>query len=159
PHAPALPDLTGRFDFERFDGTALPNFAPGATQNGRRDDEVPLVEGHTGKAAQFDGENNVNFPGLGNFGRHTPFTIAFWMRDPRGEDPDATSSAAVVFQACSGTDTGPHGYDLLVEQGRLTARLFRHWPGNAVAVRTTAAVPNDTWTHVAVTYDGSSRAA
>ena len=62
---------------------------------------------------------------LGNFGRHTPFSIAFWMRDSRTEDPDATSSAAVVFQACSGTDTGPHGYDLLIEKGHLTARLFR----------------------------------
>ena len=36
-----------------------------------------------GKAVQFDGENNVNFPDLGRFTRHTPFTIAFWMNDPR----------------------------------------------------------------------------
>jgi hypothetical protein len=65
----------------------------------------------------------------------------------------------VVFQACSGTDTGPHGYDLLLERGQLTARLFRHWPGNAIAVRSRAVIPPDTWAHVAVTYDGSSRAA
>jgi hypothetical protein len=64
----------------------------------------------------------------------------------------------VVFQACSGTDTGPHGYDLLLERGQLTARLFRHWPGNAIAVRTGAAISPNTWTHVAVTYDGSSLA-
>ena len=154
PQPPALADMTGKFDFERFDGTTLKNLVPGATENGAREDEVALVEGHTGKAAQFDGENNVNFPKLGRFTRHTPFTIAFWMRDAR-----AAEGAAVVFQACSGTDTGPYGYDLTVDQGQLTAHLMRHWPGNAIAVRTRQAVPKDTWTHVAVTYDGSSRAA
>jgi mono/diheme cytochrome c family protein len=150
----ALPDMIGQFDFERFDGESLPNLVPGENRNGARLDEVPLVEGRAGKAAQLDGENNVNFPQLGRFTRHTPFTIAFWMRDPRHvEEP------LVVFQACSGTDVGPHGYDLMMEKGVLTARLFRHWPGNAIAVRTRESVPKDTWTHVAVTYDGSSRAS
>jgi mono/diheme cytochrome c family protein len=148
------PDMIGRFDFERFDGATLPNLVPGEKRNGARLDEVPLVEGRSGKAARLDGENNVNFPELGRFTRHTPFTIAFWMRDPRLiEEP------LVVFQACSGTDVGPHGYDLMMEKGVLTARLFRHWPGNAIAVRTRESVPKDAWTHVAVTYDGSSRVA
>src|SRR5581483_3839597 len=154
PHEAALPDRIGQFDFEEFEGTKLPNRVPGAKQHGERQDEVPLVEGHTGKAALLDGENNVHFDALGRFTRHTPFTIAFWMRDPRlVEEP------AVVFQACGGTDAGPHGYDLLIEKGVLTARLFRHWPGNAIAIRTRREIPKDTWTHIAMTYDGSSRAA
>ncbi|MFN3648313.1 MAG: DUF1553 domain-containing protein [Armatimonadota bacterium] len=154
PGQPQLADLTGRFDFESFDGTTLRNLAPGATEHGARQDEVPLVEGRSGKAIELDGENNVHFPALGRFSRHTPFTIAFWMRDPR-----VAAEPAVVFQASSGTDAGPHGYDLLTEKGVLTARLFRHWPGNAIAVRTKRPTTPNTWTHVAVTYDGSSRAA
>jgi hypothetical protein len=146
-------DLVGRFDFEAFEGANLRNRVEGATRHGKRQDEVPLVDGFRGKAAQLDGENNVNFPELGRFERHTPFTIAFRMWDA-----GTAAEPAVVFQACSGTDAGPHGYDLLLEGGRLTARLFRHWPGNAIAVRATAPVPKGTWTHVAVTYDGSSRA-
>ena len=94
-----LLDMTGRFDFEAFIGTnkaALQNLAPGATDkdNGERSDEVPLVAGKVGKAAQLDGENNVNFPTLGRFTRHTPFTIAFWMRDPR--------IAAALVPGCDG---------------------------------------------------------
>jgi mono/diheme cytochrome c family protein len=154
PHTAILPDQTGQFDFETFEATILKNRLPGATQHGARSDEVPLVPGRIGKAIQLDGENNVHFPSLGRFTRHTPFTIAFWMRDPR-----LVEGAAVVFQACDGTDVGPHGYDLLIDQGRLTARLFRHWPGNAIGVTTRAEVPKATWTHVTVTYDGSSRAA
>jgi hypothetical protein len=121
PATDPLPDLTGRFDFEQFDGVNLPNRVPGSTEKGARQDEVPLVPGYSGKAIQLDGENNVHFPTLGKFTRHTPFTIAFWMRDvPPKDGPRA--EPAVVFQACSGTDAGPHGYDLLLENGYLTAR-------------------------------------
>lgn len=150
----AIPDMTGRFGFERFDNGKLTNMAEGAKEGGAKSDEVGLVEGKFGKAAQLDGENNVNFPTLGRFTRHTPFTISFWMRDAR-----EAAEPCVVFQACDGTDAGPHGYDLLLEKGRLTARLFRHWPGNAIAVKADDEIPANIWTHVAVTYDGSSRAA
>jgi hypothetical protein len=147
-------DLVGQFDFERFDGTALSNLAPGATKGGLRDDEMALVSGHRGHAGLFTGENNVHFPEVGRFARYTPFTIALWIKDARAAD-----GPAVVFQGCEGTDVGPHGYDLLIDNGVLTARLFRHWPGNAIAVRARQPIPKATWTHVAVTYDGSSRAA
>lgn len=147
-------DLTGRFDFERFEGTFLKNLVPNATARGVRSDEVPLVSGRVGKAVQLDGENNINFPELGRFTRQTPYTIAFWMRDAR-----LMKEPLVVFQACSGTDAGPFGYDLMVENGVLTARMFRHWPGNAIAVRAKETVPKEVWTQVAVTYDGSSHAA
>jgi hypothetical protein len=154
PQQPTLPDMTGRFDFEETSGSTLKNSAPGATQNGARQEDLVSVEGHTGRGVEFDGDNNVNFPELGRFSRHTPFTLAFWMRDAR-----QVAEPAVVFQACAGTDVGPHGYDLMIENGRLSARLYRHWPGNGIGVRTLQAVTKDTWTHVAVTYDGSSRAA
>lgn len=153
PHSPAMPDETCRFDFEPKDGSILRNRAPGSTLNGTRQDEAAFVPGHNGTAIQFNGEGSLQLPELGRFTRHTPFTIAFWMRDPR-----RAIEPAVVFQACGGTDTGPQGYDLLIEQGRLSARIFRHWPGNGIGIRTRQAIPRDTWVHVAVTYDGSSRA-
>jgi hypothetical protein len=154
PHSLVLADQTGLFDFDRFEGNAIPNLAPTPTAQGVHTDDVKLVEGHRGKAVLLDGECNVNFPKLGGFTRHTPYTIAFWLRDPRLVEGDA-----VVYQACDGTDVGPHGYDLTIDHGILTTRMFRHWPGNAIAIRAHAAISKDTWTHVAVTYDGSSRAA
>ncbi len=153
PRSAEIPGETGRFSFETFEGTRVPNLSPGATKHGARQDDVSLVDGKVGKAIELDGENNVNFPDLGRFTRHTPFTLAFWMWDPR-----IAAEPAVTYQACSGTDTGPHGYDLLLEKGRLSARMFRHWPGNGIGIRTKESVPKQTWTHVTVTYDGSSRA-
>ncbi len=115
---------------------------------------VPLVEGKVGKAIQLDGENNVSFPGL-PFTRHTPFSIAFYLKDTRG-----SRESVVVYTATDGTDTGPYGYDLTLQNGILTARMMRHWPGNAIAVRTkSAVVPKNTWIKVMVTYDGSSQAS
>ncbi len=154
PHQPTVVDLVGSFDFEKFDGTTLRNLAEDAKHNGERLDEVKLVPGHTGNAALFEGDNNIHFPDLGRFDRSTPYTISFWMKDQLQLD-----APAVVFQACDGTDAGPFGYDLLIQKGMLTARIFRHWPGNAIAVRTLQPLSRDTWTQVAVTYDGSSKAS
>ena len=43
--------------------------------------------------------------------------------------------------------------------GKLSASLIHFWPGNGMRIRTKAQVAIDTWVHVAMTYDGSSRAA
>ncbi len=154
PHQALMSDLTGRFDFENFDGATLKNLVPGSKQNGERLDEVKLVPGLIGKAAMLEGDNNVHFPDLGRFDRSDAHTISFWLKDTLHLD-----LPAVVFQACEGTDVGPVGYDLLIQNGKLAARIFRHWPGNAIAIRTLQPISKDTWTHVAVSYDGSSHAA
>lgn len=105
-------------------------------------------------AATFDGDNGVSLE-KARFTRHTPFTIAFRMKDTRG-----AAEPVVVYTSTAGTDTGPYGYDLMLDRGVLTAHFQRHWPGNAIAVKTVSAVvPKDQWVRVAVTYDGSSKAA
>ena len=134
------PDLVAHFDFETLNGVP-------------HGDNVPLVPGKVGLAAQLDGENNVNFGDKARFTRHTPFTVSFWMKDARLlKDP------VVIYTSTAGTDAGPYGYDLTIENGVLQARMMRHWPGNAIAIRAQTAVPKDTWTHITFTYDGSSRA-
>jgi len=135
------PDLVAHFGFETLDG--VPHV-----------DAVPLVPGKIGMAAQLDGDNNINFGDKARFTRHTPFTIDFWMRDGRVlKDP------VVVYTSSAGTDAGPYGYDLMIEDGILQARMMRHWPGNAIAIRATNPVPKDTWLRVTLTYDGSSKAS
>ena len=135
------PDQVAHFGFETLDG--VPHV-----------DSVPLVEGKVGKAAQLDGENNINLGEKARFTRHTPFTIDFWMKDARLlKDP------VVVYTSSAGTDAGPYGYDLMIENGILQARMMRHWPGNALATRATSPVPANEWVRVSVTYDGSSTAA
>ena len=47
---------------------------------------------------------------------------------------------------------------MLLEDGRLSAALIHFWPGNAIRVVAKDPLPVNEWTHVALTYDGSSRA-
>ena len=67
---------------------------------------------------------------------------------------------AVVFhRSRAWTDAASRGYELLLEDGKPSFALIHFWPGDAMRIRTKAAIPVGKWVHVAVTYDGSSRAS
>ena len=101
----------------------------------------------------LSGENNVTLP-LGNFDRFEPFSIGLWIKTP-----DFKDRAVVVHRSRAWTDAGSRGYEILIEDGKLSAHLVHFWPGNAIGVQTKAVVPLNRWHHVTMTYDGSSRAA
>ena len=113
-----------------------------------------LVEGHLGQAVRFDGDGGVRFPGAGEHHRSDPFCVSFWLWIPT-----AYPRAVVLHRSRAWTDAGSQGWQLLIEEGRLTAALVHFWPGDAVAVRTVPTLPLERWVHVAFCYDGSSRAA
>jgi len=56
-------------------------------------------------------------------------------------------------------DAGSRGYELVLEHGRAVFGLHRQWPANSLKVVTLATLPLERWTHVTLTYDGSSQAA
>lgn len=54
---------------------------------------------------------------------------------------------------------GYRGFDTIVlEDFRLKVHLIDHWPDNALAITTRNPIPEETWFHLAVTYDGSRSA-
>ena len=127
------------------------------TQNPARpgqDSKGPeLVSGRIGKALKLSGENSVTLP-LGNFDRFQPFSIGLWIKTP-----DEKDRAVVLHRSRAWTDAGSRGYELLFEDGKLSADSFHFWPGNAIGIRTRKPVAVDRWVHITMTYDGSSRPA
>ena len=113
-----------------------------------------VVEGHTGKGLKLDGENGVVIRGLKSVERWDPFTWSFWVNDPR-----PTPGPVVLLHRTGGTDVGFCGFDLVLENGYLTARVMRNWPGNAIGIRTTNPIPVNKWTHIGWSYDGMSKAS
>ena len=105
-----------------------------------------------GKAIRLSGENNVTLP-LGNFDRFEPFSLSLWIKTP-----DFKDRAVIIHRSMAWTDAGSRGYQLLIEDGKLSAGLIHFWPGNAIGIRAHEPVPLNQWAHVAITYDGSSRA-
>ena len=135
PHETLVPGLVKHLT---FDEVAAPNAS---------------VPGKVGKAARLTGDDGIGLD-IGNFKRTQPFSIALWMNTP-----DVKQRAVVFHRSRAWTDAGSRGYELLLEEGRLSAALIHFWPGNAIRVRSRDAIAVGEWTHVAMTYDGSSRAA
>ncbi|MBI5706889.1 MAG: DUF1553 domain-containing protein [Armatimonadetes bacterium] len=143
--------VLGRFELDT-PGDKYPNLTGGAAA-AQPLGQVALVDGHQGKAALLDGDNGVVVRGLPARERWEPFSWSFWVQDPRQKGP------VVVLHRTGGTDVGFCGFDLMLEDGFLTARVMRHWPGNAVAVRSEVRVPKGAWAHVGWSWDGSGDAS
>ncbi len=116
-------------------------------------DSNQTVPGKSGKAVRLTGDDGIGLK-VGNFTRFQPFSVSLWMNTP-----DVKDRAVVFHRSRAWTDAGSRGYQLLIEDGKLSASLIHFWPGNAIRVRTVEPIPTKQWMHVAVTYDGSSRAA
>jgi hypothetical protein len=142
----------GRFRFDRLDqgGTLANEIKDGLPA--KLKGENKLVEGKSGQAIEFTGDDAVDLP-VGNFKREEPFSVALWIKTP-----DVKERAVVFHRSRAWTDAASRGYELLLEEGKLKWSLIHFWPGNAISIRATQPVPVNAWTHVTVSYDGSSRA-
>ncbi|MFM1874073.1 MAG: hypothetical protein RL398_3495 [Planctomycetota bacterium] len=116
--------------------------------------EVRAVEGSVGAALECDGDGRIAIPDLPAVSRDDAFSVRLRIRIPDHKD-----RAVVLHTSHYTQDADTQGYQLLLEDGRLTWTLAHHWPGAAVAVRTTEPAPLGRWIDVVATYDGSGRAA
>jgi hypothetical protein len=90
----------------------------------------------------------------GEFNRTTPFSFALWLKPTESQD-----RAVVFHRSRAWTDSGSRGYELLLEGGKPTFSLIHFWPGNAIKVGAKKTLSIGQWSHLVITYDGSSRAA
>ena len=111
------------------------------------------VPGKVGRAVELSGDEGVGV-GVGNFKRTEPFSVALWVQTPEEKE-----RAVIFHRSRAWTDAGSRGYQLLIEDGQLSASLIHFWPGNAIRVRSRVPLPVQRWVHVGFTYDGSSNAA
>ena len=115
----------------------------------------PLVAGKFGQAIRLTGDDAVSLPkGVGDFNRHQAFSLSLWIKPTLFHD-----RAVVVRRSKAWTDAASRGYELLLQNNRPSFALIHFWPGNALRVRNTHAIPLNEWTHLAVSYDGSSKAS
>ena len=148
-----VPPPVARFDFEEIAGNRSPS-AQGTNIVAELHDAPQLVPGHDGlHAIRFSGDNSVTIKGAGVFKRTDPFSFSLWLK------PAEKLPRAVIFHMSRAwTDSGSRGYELVLDEGRPFFGLIHFWPGNAIGVRARDAVPTNAWSHLVVTYDGSSRA-
>ena len=111
------------------------------------------VPGKIGKAIKLTGDDAFGTK-VGNFRRYQPFSVSLWMKTP-----DLKERAVVFHRSRAWTDSGSRGYQLLIEQGKLSWSLIHFWPGNALRIKTKQQLVTEDWVHVTVSNDGSSSAS
>ena len=127
---------------------ATPGVAPAVFQG-------PLFRaGVRGNALFFD-ETNRGFFGtdVGYYDREHPFTLDFWFY------VGAEYDNVPVINHLAEQNSGRTGYRLTIENGRLWASLAHSPPANMIAIETQQPLPVGQWSHITLTYDGSSRVA
>jgi hypothetical protein len=147
-----LADRIGDFPLESIDAGQLINRAD-ESRPAKAADDPQVVPGRIGNGLLLSGENNITTAVGGDFTRDDAFSVALWIRIPDHKD-----RAVIFHRSRAWTDAGSRGYQLLIEDGRLSASLVHFWPGNAIGIRTRGPAPTGRWIHVVMTYDGSSRA-
>jgi len=103
---------------------------------------------------RFNGDNQSILKGVRSFLRTDSFSLSLQLKPAAQLD-----RAIILHQSKAGSDAGSRGFELTLDQGKPFFGLIHFWPGNAVAVRATTALPTNEWTQLTVTYDGSSHAA
>ncbi len=112
-----------------------------------------VVPGVSGNGVQLTGDDHMYVPEVGHFAREDPFSFAIWIR------PDAIIERENILSRSGGADdSASMGYELLLLDGKVTFSLTHFWPGNSMRVQTMDPVKAREWTHIVVTYDGSSDA-
>ncbi len=118
-----------------------------------------------GRGARFDVDTHVAFPGTAEIDLSAPFTVAFWMRHEglvekgllhKMDGPESQRGLALALSAPVPIP------DALRREYHLTARLSSG-PGRAIVARTATPLRDargeDSEYHIAISYDGSGRAA
>ncbi|MBL9114655.1 MAG: DUF1553 domain-containing protein [Verrucomicrobiaceae bacterium] len=116
--------------------------------------KVSLVPGRIGKAAHMEGDNSALLTGIPEIKRTDAFTLAGWL-----QPKESFKRATVFHRTRAGLDAGCRGVEVLLDEDRPSFALVHYNPGHEIRVRAKRKLPINQWSHLAVTYDGSSKAS
>lgn len=120
--------------------------------------EIPLAtnavsqSGFVASKAYVTSSNTIpTISDAGDFEKDQKFSYGAWVYLAKGRDGS-------VFARMDDTN-GFRGWDLWLEGGKPGTHIVSKWPDDALKVVANKAIDAKRWTHVFVTYDGSTKAA
>lgn len=142
------------FDFESIEEKAFINKVNGHRSGMLRNHSRP-EPGKFGNALRLQGDNTMVAKDVPEMRRSYPLSMSMWLHPLEKMD-----RAVLASRARSGIDSASKGFELILEEGgRLAFALVHFSPGNEIRIRARQPLAINEWTHVAATYDGSSRAS
>lgn len=151
--------LIGRYSFEEADSTRLLKNGVSdslrAKLGGDKDNLPRSVPGRFGRARFLPGDSYIELPkNFAYFERTAPFSLSFWVNVK-----NAAPEARMLLGKSNGPFEGNRGYLVYLNpDGRLNIQLNYVWPDNCIDLVTDTRLPLRQWVHLAVVYDGTSRA-
>ncbi|WKN41157.1 DUF1553 domain-containing protein [Tunicatimonas pelagia] len=115
--------------------------------------EPSLEEGKFGQALLSNGDDPLSLGSIGAFDRAQPFTIGLWM-----QVPTALKNGTIFHKGQGKIIYNFRGYYLSIKDNKIDALMAHTWPYNNISKHSTIEIPKDEWFHLALTYDGSSKA-
>lgn len=142
------------FNFDAANKGKIPNTI-NAKQGGSYDTRyAKLVEGKNGKGMLLDGDSALKFGQIGPYQRHLDFSLSLWTQTAK-----KYQRAVILHRTRAWLDAASRGYELLIDEGKLSFAVVHYSPGNEIRVRSLKELPINQWQQITVTYDGSSKAA
>ena len=116
-----------------------------------RGSEAVFGTGRIGQAANLNGQRWIEVPEIADFSDDESFAISCWVKP---ED-----SGAMTILAKMDHDNASRGYELRREaNGHLQVLFSGRILDDLIRVETDVSLPADQWSHIFVSYDGSSAA-
>jgi len=103
------------------------------------------------RAFSLNGESPLALTNVGDYARDEAFSYSAWIRPTDDKD-------GAVLARMADRDGKYRGWDLWLEGNKPGAHLIHDWPDDTLKVVSMQALPKNRWSHVCVTYDGSSKA-
>ncbi|MFL6276574.1 MAG: DUF1553 domain-containing protein [Blastocatellia bacterium] len=117
--------------------------------------------GRIGPAVRFDGETQVSFGKVGGFDRGDHFTVATWVK--------VDSNVPLTLMHKQASESDRRGWEMFFDgmglvgiqhwAAQLNVRVVASGPDEMIHLRTTERVSFGDWHHIALTYDGTAKAA
>jgi hypothetical protein len=117
-------------------------------------DRMPeIVKGIKGNALKFIGDCGFRFNRDLDLDRNEQISVSLWIKI------DNDDASGPIFNNTNGNFEGYRGWLAKLNNDHTLSIQFNHvWPDNSIDYQTTTPLPKNEWTHLAVTYDGSSEA-
>ena len=112
--------------------------------------KVQWTPTRNGSGLKFDGKSHVDLGDLANFERTESFSYGGWVKPYKG------GHGALL--ARMDNSNSYRGFDVLCGDNRIEVHIIHSWPNNCIKVRSEKPLKADEWSHLFVTYDGSSKA-
>jgi hypothetical protein len=143
--------LVGHVLLDETAGQSVAIAANDKLQSGTTHGRAEWTAGKFANGIRLSEGGYVDLGQLGSFERSGGFSFGAWVK------PQAGGNGAVIARM---DDANAYrGYDLLVSGNRISVHMIHRWPDNAIKINTKETIAGDDWTHVFVTYDGSSKAS